>query len=165
LPINLKSLVSHFGVRLRPWTLEDAEFCIYVRNKPELMRYFRQDKPLYIEDQLEFIKEDTGPYGTYNGRIVEYRGKPVGLCGVKDTGEFTLGILPQYQHKGIATKVMQQMIQEHKGSGGIWSEVFVGNPALEWFIGKLGFKVYGVEERAYFKKGIGLINIVRIKHE
>lgn len=160
--MSWRSLTKEFGVHLRPWTLEDAEFCLQVRNHPNLMQYFRQDKPLTLQEQLTFISFDTAPQGSYNGRIIEYYGKPVGLCGIKNTSEFTLGILPEYQHKGIATKAMQEMI---RGWAGIWSEVFVGNPALEWFIGKLGFKVWSVKEKAYFKQGVGLVDVVLIKHE
>lgn len=117
---------------------------------------------LTLQQQEDFIREDHSPYGEYNGLVIEYKGEPVGLCGVKDSGEFTLGLLPYFQHKGIATKAMRQLIKEHPG---LWSQVFVGNPALEYFIGKLGFKVTGVEERSYYKKGIGLVDTVRITHE
>jgi hypothetical protein len=47
----------------------------------------------------------------------------------------------------------------------VWSEVFIGNPALEFFITKCGFKIVGCKERAYYKQGIGLVDVVRIEHE
>lgn len=146
---------------LRPWTLEDVMFSLRVRNHPLLMKYFRQDDPISVEEQKKFISEDLFKHH-YNGLIIEVKRQPVGLCSVKDTGEFTLGLLPEYQHKGIATEVMKMLIARECE---IWSEVFVGNPALEWFISKLGFKVSGVRERAYFKQGIGLIDVVSIYHE
>ena len=149
-------------VNIRPWTLADVSFSLHVRNHPECMRYFRQNSYLTKEGQLEFIKADIGDYGIYNGNIIEADGAPAGLCGVKTTGEFTIAILPEFQHKGVATQAMQQLIKrEHT----IWSEVFVGNPALEWFIGKLGFKVCGVRERAYYKPELGLVDVVKIIHE
>lgn len=146
---------------LRPWTLNDVEFSLKVRNHPDLMTYFRQDEPIDIDDQREFIKQDISAYGSYNGMVVEADGEPVGLAGVKSTGEFTIGILPEHQGRGIAKWVMAQLINREYN---IWSEVFVGNPALEFFIAKCGFKIVGVEERAYYKKGKGLVDVVVIRH-
>lgn len=147
-------------ILVRPWIADknDLLFTLKVRNHPKLMRWFRQDRALVAFEQRAFIENDNG----YNGRIIEVNGVPVGMCGVKDTGEFTIALLPEYQKKGISTKVMQLMIKHNKN---VWSEVFVGNPALEWFIGKLGFKVIGVKEKAYNKKGVGDIDVVKIKHE
>lgn len=147
---------------LRPWTLEDVMFSLRVRNDPRLMKYFRQDDPISLEDQKEFIKKDISPYGQYNGMVIEADGEPVGLCGVKATGEFTIGLMPEYQGQGISTWAMQQLITQYSP---IWSEVFVGNPALEWFIAKLGFRITSVKERAYHKQGVGLVDVVRIAHE
>lgn len=148
-------------VTLRPWTTHDLEVSLKVRNHKECMRWFRQSSYLTAEGQLEFIKADIGDYGTYNGHIIEADGVPAGLCGVKTTGEFTLAVLPEFQHQGVATKAMKQLIAREYN---IWSEVFVGNPALEWFIAKLGFKVKGVKERAYYKPDLGLVDVVLIQH-
>lgn len=147
---------------LRPWTLDDTLFSLRVRNCPQLMKYFRQDEPISLAVQQDFIRKDRSFSGEYNGMVIEADGEMVGLCGVKSTGEFTLGILPEHQHKGIATWAMQQLIKTHKN---IWSEVFVGNPALEWFISVLGFKITGIKERAYYKQDVGMIDIVRIAIE
>jgi RimJ/RimL family protein N-acetyltransferase len=126
------------------------------------MKYFRQDSPITFEEQQKFIRRDMGAYGDYNGRVIEFHGKPVGLCGVKNTGEFTLGLLPEYQGKGIATAAMRQLITKNKPQR-IWSEVFVGNPALEWFISVLGFHIVAVQEQAYYKKGLGYVSVVLIE--
>lgn len=142
---------------LRPWDEDDLMFSLQVRNHPLLMKYFRQDEPISIEAQRLFIINDKD----YNGNVIEVDGKRVGLCGVKSTGEFTLGLLPEHQHKGIATRVMQLLIDDHPG---IWSEVFVGNPALEWFIAVLGFKVTGIKERAYYKQDQGMMDVIKITH-
>lgn len=150
------------NVKLRPWTLADVEFSLHVRNHPECMKYFRQNSFLTKEGQVEFIKADIGDYGTYNGQVIEADGVPAGLCGIKTTGEFTIALLPEFQHKGVATRTMQLLIEKDDE---IWSEVFVGNPALEFFVSKLGFKIRGVKERAYYKPELGLIDVVMIRHE
>lgn len=158
----MKLLSSPTELHLRPWEAEDAPFTIVVRNHPDLMKWFRQDENLILEDQIDFIKRDRGPWGHYNGNIIEADGEPVGLCGVKATREFTIAILPEHQGRGIAAWVMHQMTQNTKE---VWSEVFVGNPALEFFIAKCGFRIVAVKERAYYKKQFGLVDIVRIQHE
>lgn len=137
-------------------------FSLRVRNHPKLMRWFRQDEPISMEDQREFICQDISAYGSYNCEVVEADGEPVGLCNVKSTGEFGIAILPEHQGRGIAAWVMEQLKEKDFS---IWSEVFVGNPALEFFIAKCGFKVVGVKERAYHKQGVGLIDVVQIRHE
>ena len=149
-------------VTLRPWTLQDIDFTLRVRNNPDLMKWFRQNKPITYKEQKKFIEQDLSNWGAYNGEIIEADEVPVGMCGVKDTGEFTLAVLPEHQHKGIATQAMKLLISK---SFVPWSEVFVGNPALEWFISVLGFKVMDVKERAYYKPEQGLVDIVRIKHD
>jgi RimJ/RimL family protein N-acetyltransferase len=150
-------------VTLRPWSEVDVDFTLTVRNHPALMEWFRQSKPIQFEDQQRFIAYDVGDDGNYNGRIIESDGIPVGMCSVKDSGEFTIAVLPEFQHKGIARAAMQRMISEH---GRIWSEVFVGNPALEWFIKNFDFKIVNVKERAYYKPEHGLVDVVEIlRHE
>ena len=123
------------------------------------MKHFRQDEKIDLEHQKKFIEHDINAQ-FYRGHVIEYQGKPVGLCGVKDTQEFTIAVLPEYQHKGIATQAMKYLINNFPQ---IWSEVFLGNPALEWYI-RLGFRIVGVKERAYYKKDLGLIDVVKIAY-
>jgi GNAT superfamily N-acetyltransferase len=125
------------------------------------MRWFRQDDPLTLSEQKIFIFSDI-ENKDYNGQIILSDKVPVGLCAVKSTKEFSIAVLPEFQNQGIATKAMQQLIQENKG---LWSEVFVGNPALDWYTQKFSFKIVCVKQNAYYKKDIGYIDIVRIQHD
>lgn len=151
-----------YKVSIRPWSIADVDFSLQVRNHKELMKWFRQSSFLTKDNQVEFIKTDLGDYGTYNGNVIEVDGLSAGLCGVKTTGEFTIAVLPEYQHKGIAIEAMKLLLDKNIA---IWSEVFVGNPALEWFISKLGFRITSVRERAYYKPELGLVDVVRIEHD
>ena len=145
-------------ITLRPWVVKDAEFCLSVRNHPDLMKWFRQEVPLKLAEQRKFIETAHD----YNGRVIMNDTTPVGLCSVKKSGEFTIGVLPQYQGKGYSLKAMKLLL---KGQTGVWSEVFVGNPALEFFVSKCGFRITGVKERAYYKQGKGLVDVVTIRHD
>ena len=148
-------------VELRLWTPKDIKFACTVRNSPELMRWFRQSEFISYKQQEAFILTDI-KWRHYNGFVILANGKPAGLCGVKNTLEFTIGVLPEYQKKGIATKAMKLLMGMYPK---MWSHVFVDNPALTWYIRKLGFKAVGVKERAYHKEGVGLIDVVKIAHE
>src|SRR5688572_1779672 len=89
-PSLLKSLNNWWIMRiaLRPWAVKDAVFACYVRNDPKLMRWFRQDAPIELDAQKQFIQKDIEGSG-YNGNVILANDKPVGLCGVKWNGEFT----------------------------------------------------------------------------
>lgn len=140
---------------LRPWKTSDVEFCLKVRNDPRLYRWFRQDAPISEDEQFNFIHRDiTGQTG-YNGLVIISDNQPIGLCSVRTTGEFSIAILPEFQGKGIAKWVMSQL-------GPCWSEVFIDNPALGFYLSKCGFKAISVKERAYYKKDIGLIDVILI---
>lgn len=147
------------NVTLRPWTQADAEFVVKVRNIPELMRWFRQDEPLTVEGQRAFMNSFNGQI--YNGQIIEADGQPVGICSINIASrEFGIAVLPEWQKKGIATEAMLKLLDSAPYAH---SEVFVDNPALSWYLHKLGFKATGVKERAYYKKGVGLVDVVYIQ--
>lgn len=153
----MENCLQRLETSIRPWTLSDIEFICRVRNTPELMRWFRQDMPITYKQQMHFMERRID----YNGNIVMYGDEQVGLCSVNlKTQEFSIAILPEYQKKGIASKVMELMYERF---GNMWSEVFVDNPALSWYLYKCGFKATGVKERAYYKRNIGLIDVVRIE--
>jgi RimJ/RimL family protein N-acetyltransferase len=136
-----------------------------VRNHPDLQRWFRQDEDLTFLQEQHFIRDAKW----YHGYIIEVSGQPVGVCGLVEDREgrekaleFGIAVLPEFQQKGIATKAMQ-LLQQLAGKKCVYSEVFVDNPALSWYLHKLGFKAVSVRERAYYKKGVGLVDVVRIE--
>ena len=149
-------------VYLRPWEVGDTSFSLKVRNHPELMKWFRQDAPIKTAAQRAFIKQSKPDYYGY---VIEADKQPVGLCAVTTSGEFSIAILPLWQRKGIAYKAMQilEAIARVYDKGMLWSEVFVTNPALSFYLHKCGFKAVSVQERKYFKEGIGQVDVVRIE--
>jgi RimJ/RimL family protein N-acetyltransferase len=95
------------NVTLRPWTLKDVDFSLKVRNHPDCMKWFRQNEAITRTSQELFIELDM-KYYHYNGNVILVDGVAAGLCGVKETREFTIAILPEWQGKNVATQVMQQ---------------------------------------------------------
>lgn len=144
------------NVSIRPWQVSDAPFVLSVRNHPDLMRWFRQDEPITLDNQIKFIENDL----TYNGQIIEADGIPVGVCNVKTSKEFGIAVLPQFQGLGYAKAAMKMLSDANPYT---WSEVFVKNPALGFYLSKCGFKATSVKERAYYKKCDGLVDVVLIE--
>jgi RimJ/RimL family protein N-acetyltransferase len=142
-----------------------------VRNHKALQRWFRQDDDISQEKQEAFMR-NCFPYFGY---IVEADEVKAGVVSLKfsldpidltgDQAEFGIGILPWYQKQGIATQAMEQIVEiaRRRGVKRIYSDVFVDNPALSWYLRKLQFKAYGVKERAYYKKDVGLVDVVLIE--
>jgi RimJ/RimL family protein N-acetyltransferase len=149
------------NVTIRPWTLDDAEFIRSARNHPDLQKWFRQDLDLTSEEQIQFMTTAMDPehHNRYLGFVIEADGQPVGFCALtpgSDFGaEFSIGVLPDHQHKGISTQAMIQLAATalKLGYRYLYSDVFVGNPALDWYTKKLGFTVGALHKDKYLKKG------------
>lgn len=146
----MKSLLN-----IRKWTLKDAPFTLKVRNHPKLMKWFRQDKPLTLEQQYIFIKNDL-LYNKYFGCIIELWNKPIGVTNLKQTMEFGLALLPEYQNKGLEEDILNML---PKGS---WSEVFLGNPMIRIYLNN-GFEITNAEERKYYKKYAGFVDVMKVE--
>lgn len=138
-------------LKLRLWKESDAAFVCYMRNTPSLMRWYRQEEPISLEKQKDFIKKDTH----YNGRIIELKGKPIGVFAAQNHGEISIVLEEKY------FKYIPQLFN-NKVTGCYWGEVFVGNPILKYLL-EAGFKTHCVKERAYYKKEYGLIDIICIR--
>lgn len=145
------------NISIKHWKLTDAEFISKVRNIPELMKWFKQDQPVSLEQQKDFM---LSPEGTkYGGMVIRYKRKPVGVCNIKKSSEFGIALLPEYQGKGIGTFVVNHMKATNSN---IWSNVFVMNPALKFYLNN-GFKAFKVREREYYKKHYGWVDTVYIR--
>lgn len=161
-------------IKLRVWTLKDADFLVECRNSKFLQRWFRQDKDITLDEQLDFM-QSTAPKIGYYGFIIEYQEvnkTKIGFCGLKmdaDRGaEFSIGLLPQYQAKGYATLAMKQLVSLAFNEfmlKKVYSWVFVPNPALPFYIWKCGFKATKVKENYCYKKDYGLMDAVFIEQE
>lgn len=154
-------------ITIRDWNLLDAEFMLQCRNNPNLMRWYRQDKKLTLKEQKNFMQT----HYDYKGYIVERGiGKPVGFVALSnienDRAEFSIGILPKHQGHGFAKEAMKALEAKAKSLGVkvLCSEVFIDNPAIAFYL-KLGYKLVGVHGRAYYKKNVGLIDVVNIEKQ
>jgi hypothetical protein len=100
-----------------------------MRNNPELMKWFRQTRPLDLEDQKIFIKHDKH----YNGEIIELNGKPIGVLAIKHSGELAV----------VLEEVNYIYLPELLNGKKAWGEMFIGNPILKYLL-NAGFEVTGM---------------------
>lgn len=148
--------MADYSLRLRPWTQGDAEFVCYIRNQPELMRWFRQNEPITYAYQYDFITRDIVEQ-FYQGQIVfseDYRN--LGVAAIRPTGEMCIAAPLEY-HEAITKKLLEN--REYA-----FGEVFATNPALKIYL-NCGFRVVKVHEKQYFKKGIGFVDTIDIRYE
>ncbi len=155
-------------LRIRPWELKDAAQLVYIRNHPDLMKWFRQDRDLTLSEQIEFMQWDMN----YHGYVLEYGKKLIGFVAYvtkhknQDDVEFSIGVLPEYQGKGFARTAMRFIEDRVKGAGFrvIYSWVFLKNPALSFYTWKCGFEITGVSP-SYTTKGDKTVAAVYIQKE
>jgi RimJ/RimL family protein N-acetyltransferase len=159
-------------IKLRPWNEGDAQFIRNLRNDVRLMRWFRQDAPLTLEDQCKFIRTKLKDR-TYIGYIIVDRHKAVGFVALTprkiylDRAEFSIGIAPEQQGKGYAKEAMRLLHEEAARLGFKYldSDVFIDNPALSFYLSKCGFKAIKAKEDYHYKAGIGLVDAVYIRKD
>ena len=90
------------------------------------------------KDGIKIIKLDDTPIGFYNGEQIDVSTYEIGnVC-----------LLPNYQGKGLGTRILKDIIDSHKGQD-ITLRHFKGNPAGKLY-NRLGF--VNVEEQPYHIK-------------
>lgn len=143
---------------IRPWKLSDAAFVCYTRNNPELMQWFRQDKPITLEQQKKFMAS----HPLYEGYIIEANKKAVGVIALHyhEVSSPELCIAAPLKYHASAIKTLIKQVKPLS----LYGEVFALNPALPVYL-NLGFKVGGVRERAYWKNHEGFVDTITIWYE
>jgi hypothetical protein len=109
---------------LRPWRLSDASFIVELRNRPELMKWFRQEKPLTHREQLSFMLSPKGVL--YQGRIILLNKRRIGVGAIKIGGELCL-VLPK-EYNLFRSDIIRKLIKKDSCGYPVWGDVFIGNP-------------------------------------
>jgi hypothetical protein len=124
--------MKNLSITLRPWQLKDARFIISLRNRPELMKWFRQSEPITLPNQLKFMKSLDGQ--NYNGKIIYLNGKKIGVGAVKTTGELALVLPTKYRLQ--RRDIIRALVADHPV---VWGDVFEGYD-ISWDLTMCGFK-------------------------
>ena len=131
------------------------------RNKPEIMRWCRQNDLISYDDQMQwFQRQNADPtmrmYSVYND------GHLVGCCGLTSIdlinrhAEFSCFIFVDEQGVGHAETALKQLFDKgfsDMNLNMIWGETVGSNPSLRLFTEKLGMKVDGKIPEFYYKEG------------
>lgn len=128
-------------IKLIPYTDEDYEFVYYVK-KNAYIKYVEECwGPWNEEFQQDLFKKfiDKVKDNTY---IIYYDNKKIGFYNgeLLDNGNYEIGnicIIPEYQGKGIGTKILKGKIEEYKDRN-IEIQCFKQNPVYKLYE-RLGF--------------------------
>ena len=150
-------------LKLRAWNESDSVFVCYLRNNPENYRWYRQDKPISLKEQKQFIRKNID----YHGYIVEENNKPIGIAALKYV-EDGFGICDSYSPAELCLvqekfnpKILDRLFELEKPSY-VFAPVFAKNPILKDLL-NYGFTVRKIEERAYWKKDQGFVDTITLE--
>lgn len=144
-------------------TDEQVEWLRVQRNRPELYKYFRQDKPITQEEQRRWWKSLRK--NAVKLFILEANGERIGYAGFNPfmilarKAEFGIFIVPERQNLGYGKKAMLQLLEYGFGCGLslIYSDVIMypGEEDKWLFYKSLGFEPYdhACQNVRYKKKG------------
>lgn len=136
---------------LRPWKVSDAKFVLSLRNNPDYMKYYRQDKPISLKEEIEFIKKSKE--NNYNAYILMDGNKRLGIFGLHGS---ELCIVAPLKYHEIGLQILKAMNPNTM----IFGDIFTYNPALKIYLNN-GFEVYEVKEK-YCKKNGSWVSAVII---
>lgn len=145
-------------------TPEHVEWLRVQRSRPEVYKYFRQDRPLSIDEQRRWWRSLNRTrvklYIVLNedNEWIGYVGfNPFSL--VSRTAEFGIFVLPEFQGKGYGTLMMKEILRrgfEDHNLSSIYSDVldYPGENRFAFYEG-LGFEAHPPEAqgRGYMKLG------------
>lgn len=153
-------------VEIKPITVYEwrVEWIRQQRNRPELMKYFRQNAPIsYMDQKLWYMGLNTKKVklwvittGNPDPKVVGYVGlNPIDLVHCR--AEFGIFVIPEDQGKGYATEAMKLLIKyvfEDLKLNKLYSDVFdyLGENRFD-FYKDLKFKTEGRLRQHYFKSG------------
>lgn len=146
------SLLLIMEINLRPSTEEDFEF-IFSLNKINMKKYVDIIRGWNEEYERADMKNKFMP-GTH--KIIQVDEQDVGTILIQEElGHFKLAhleLLPQFQNKGIGTKLIKEILDKAKTKNKyVWLKVLKTNPAIELYK-KLGFVKIGEEELKYIMR-------------
>lgn len=148
-------------MRLIPVTNKrQVEWLRIQRNQPELMKYFRQNKPLTRKEQQRWWKN----LNRKNVRlfIVEEGGQWCGYVGLNPIdwrhshAEFGIFIVPEFQKNKAGKRALEKLLHYAFGKLGlhrVYSDMIDYKDTRIKFFTNLGFKIEGVNRSHYLKGG------------
>lgn len=148
-------------IKLVPVGFNDLSWLMHQRNRIELMKYFRQNIPLTITDQIKWWSDQSKS----NRQLFIIRDNEtnvgyVGLAPINaqhNHAEFGIFIIPEFQGKSYGKKALMLLLEygfEKLKLHKIYSDVMCYPKEDRFkFYNDIGFKIEGINREHYFKNG------------
>lgn len=144
--------MNNFKITLKQYNNEDYEF-VYNTKKVAYEKYVIENWNEWNEDEQRKMFVDF--INTYKSDIyiIMCNNEKIGFyhCEELENNGYEIGnicIIPKYQRKGIGTKILKSILEEHKNQD-IYLRYFKQNPVVNLYK-KLGFEI--IEEMPYHFK-------------
>ena len=155
-------------LNLLPVTEKHIEWLRTQRNRPELYKYFRQDKPITEIEQKRWWR-NTPKNRMALFLVLDDKSEKVGYVGFNPLSryarmaEFGTFILPEHQSKGYGRQAMELLLAKgfkEYNLATIYSDVldYPGENRFAFYEG-LGFVKHAVQDKGYVKQGVRVPSI------
>jgi len=139
--------VAFFGmsVTLRTAEHQDISFLWYLRNRPDVYRFFKHPEPVSWEGHVEWVMCYLLGLHTGELKIIQWNALPVGQVRLdyeEEEVEISISILNEFRGKGIALRSVEMVCEMVKSGGGakhVLAEIYKDNQASIKMFEKCGF--------------------------
>ena len=132
-------------ISLRKATFSDIEFLWYLRNQPDVYKYFKEDRPISWKEHINWIIPIILGISPRDIFVIQKSDIPVGQIRFDyKTSDVSVSILKEFRGKNIATKALTLTINEIKKQKKVKeliAEVYKKNLSSIKLFEKLGFKL------------------------
>ena len=146
-------------ISLRKANFSDIEFLWYLRNQPDVYKYFRKSQSVFWKEHIEWIIPIILGISSRDVFIIQKSGIPIGQVRLDyKTFDVSVSILKEFREKGVALKTLSLMIKEirkQKKAKKLIAEIHKNNIPSQKLFEKLGFK-FKTKEGSWLKYTIKL---------
>ncbi|WP_054956224.1 GNAT family N-acetyltransferase [Paenibacillus dakarensis] len=157
-------IVERFGIRLRPVTMDDAEFIFKLRRSPELSKYIGELDSRYSVHE-SWLKEYFQREGDYYFCIELLSGEPVGTIAIYDISERTGNwgrwiILPRVLAAPASVWLIFHVAFDILGLNSVYSNTVIENESVVSFHDHCGLPRTRIEHGGLTINGIAYDTVI-----
>ncbi len=143
-------------ISLKKADFSDIEFLWYLRNQPDVYKYFRQARPVEWEEHVSWITPIILGFSNKELFIIENLKTPVGQIRIDylnpKEAEISISILKEFRGKGFAAAAVKLAATKTKKQGRkqhLTAEVHKDNVASQELFKKSNFKLKKEKEKHF----------------
>ena len=131
-------------ISLRKASFSDIEFLWYLRNQPDVYKYFRQARKTSWPEHIKWILPIILGKDNKNIYVIRESEVPIGQVRFdylkSKKAEISISLLKEYRGKGLAAKALSLAIEKEKGTKLFIAYVHKNNTGSIKFFEDLNFK-------------------------